>query len=166
MKRVTLAGAVVLSAATGVALAQGTTAPTPPAQTAPAPAPSAQPSAGTQPNAASDGMRMGETATALVRFVTTKPADITASRLVGATVYNNQNESIGEIQDLVIENGKTLTGVVVSTGGFLGIGERYALIDPSSIVLSQRDGTTRAFINTTKEDLKNAPPFTYDRKKS
>jgi sporulation protein YlmC with PRC-barrel domain len=166
MKRVTIAGAVVLSVLSSVVLAQGTPAPTPPAQSPPAPTtPPAQPS-GTQADTGSGGMRMGETATALVRFVSVKPADVTSSSLIGTTVYNNQNESIGEIEDLVIANGKTISGVVVSTGGFLGMGERYSLIEPSSIVLNQRDGKTRAFINTTKEDLKNAPPFNYEKKRS
>ena len=168
MKRVTVAGAVVLSALSSVVLAQGTPAPTPPAQQSPpAPAtPPAQPSAGTQADTGSGGIRMGDTATALVRFVSVKPADVTTSSLIGTTVYNNQNESIGEIEDLVIENGKTISGVVVSTGMFLGMGERYSLIEPSSIVLNQRDGRTRAFINTTRDDLKNAPPFKYEKKRS
>ena len=46
------------------------------------------------------------------------------------------------------------------------MGERYVLLEPSSIVLSQKDNNTRAFINTTRDDLKNAPPFNYSKKRS
>ena len=74
-------------------------------------------------NASDAGMRMADTATVAVKFVTVQPADLMASKLIGTNVYNNQNESLGEIEDVVVQNGKSITGVVVSVGGFLGMGE-------------------------------------------
>ena len=112
------------------------------------------------------GISMAKSATFAVRFVSSKPADLMASKLVGLNVYNNQNEELGEIEDLVIDNGKTLTGVVVSVGGFLGMGERYVLIDPATIVVNQQDGDWKAFVDTSKDTLKNAPQFTYGNAKS
>ena len=112
------------------------------------------------------GLRMANSATMAVRFVTVKPADFMTSKLVGTNVYNNQNESLGEIEDLVIDNGKTITGVVVSVGGFLGIGDSYVVLDPSTIVLNEKDGSWRAFVDTTKDNLKNAPKFKYTKKQS
>jgi sporulation protein YlmC with PRC-barrel domain len=112
------------------------------------------------------GMKMANSAGMAVRFVTVKPADFTSSKLVGAKVYNNQNESLGEIEDLVIDNGKTISGVVVSIGGFLGLGETYVLLDPSTIVLNQQDGKWRAYVDTSKDTLKNAPKFAYNKKSS
>ena len=88
------------------------------------------------------------------------------SRLMGAKVYNNQNETLGEIEDLVVEDGKTLSGGVVSVGGFLGIGDSYVVLDPSTIVLNQKDGSWRAHVDTTKDTLKNAPKFNYTKKQS
>jgi sporulation protein YlmC with PRC-barrel domain len=108
------------------------------------------------------GMMMGDTATATLKFVQLSEADVMASKLNDLDVYNNQNENIGEIEDLVIQDGKTISGVVVSVGGFLGIDDRYVLLDPSSIVLNDQDGTLRAFVNTSKDELTNAPEFTYD----
>ena len=107
------------------------------------------------------GMTMGTTSTVAVRFVDVSPADIMASRLDDLDVYNNNNENIGEIEDFVIRDGKTITGVVVSVGGFLGIGDRYVLLDPSSIVLHDQDGDLRAMVNTSKEELNSAPEFEY-----
>ncbi len=136
------------------------------AQTTTAPVTTAPPGTGAPAAAAGGAIHTVDTSTVAVRFVTLKPADLMSSKLVGTNVYNNQNESIGEIQDLVIENGKTVTGVVVSVGGFLGMGEHYVLIDPSTLVLSQKDGTMKALINTSKDNLKNAPAFTYSKNKS
>jgi hypothetical protein len=109
---------------------------------------------------------MANSATVAVKFVTVKPADLMSSKLVGANVYNNQNESLGEIEDLVVENGQTITGVVVSVGGFLGIGESYVVLDPSTIVLNERDGSWRAYVDTSKDNLKNAPKFNYTKAKT
>ncbi|CAO4139639.1 PRC-barrel domain-containing protein [Methylorubrum thiocyanatum] len=109
------------------------------------------------------GMTMADTATAKIKFVTAKPAEVTSSKLVGKNLYNKQNETIGEVEDLVIDNGKTVTGVVVSVGGFLGMGERYVLVDPSSIFLHKADGKLKAMVDTDKDALKNAPEFKYNK---
>ena len=125
------------------------------------------PAPGTAMPASSDmGMKMAETATVKLKYVTVKPADVMSSKLVGTTVYNNKNENVGEVEDLVIENGKTVTGVVVSVGGFLGMGESYVVLDPSTLAISDKDGKWTVHADTDKDTLKNAPKFTYSKKKS
>jgi sporulation protein YlmC with PRC-barrel domain len=114
-------------------------------------------------DSATGGMTMADHATAAPHYVTTAPADMMSSKLVGMNVYNNQNEKLGEVEDLVIDNGKTVTGVVVSVGGFLGMGEHYVLIDPASIAVSDKDGTMRGVVDTNKDNLKAAPGFTYKK---
>lgn len=130
--------------------------------TAPAPA-TAMPAASTDMGM---GMKMADTATVKLKYVTVKPADVMSSKLVGTTVYNNKNETVGEVEDLVIENGKTLTGVVVSVGGFLGMGESYVVLDPSTLAISNKDGKWAVHADTDKDTLKNAPKFEYSKKKS
>jgi sporulation protein YlmC with PRC-barrel domain len=133
------------------------------AQTTPtAPAPGTAMPAGT----ADTGMKMADTATVKLKYVTVKPADVMSSKLVGTTVYNNKNENVGEVEDLVIENGKTVTGVVVSVGGFLGMGESYVVLDPSTLAISNKDGKWAVHADTDKDTLKNAPKFEYSKKKS
>jgi sporulation protein YlmC with PRC-barrel domain len=158
-----LASAVLIASPTlaqdtAPAAPEGTTSS--PADLAPdANAPAAASTAGTT----GGGMMMGDSSTATVKFATLSEADVMASKLEGIDVYNNQEENIGEIEDLVIKDGKTISGVVVSVGGFLGMGDRYVLLDPASIVLSkQDDGDLRAFVNTSKDELTNAPEFTYE----
>ena len=109
------------------------------------------------------GMTMADTATAKIKFVTSKPADVTSSKLVGKNLYNKNNENVGQIEDLVIDNGKTISGVVVSVGGFLGMGERYVLVEPSSIFLHRADGSLKAMVDADKDTVKNAPEFKYDK---
>ena len=113
---------------------------------------------------AEGGMKMADSATAKVQFITTQPADTLTSKLVGLSVYNNSNESVGEIEDFVILDGKTIHAVIVGVGGFLGIGERYVAVSPASITLSKKDDRLRAMLNTSKDELKNAPAFEYKKK--
>lgn len=167
MKKLLLTAATLCSVS-GLALAQ---------TSAPAPNPAASsanpstPGSTTAPNAgaaaaAPTGLRVANTATVALKFVSVKPADMMSSKLVGMKIYNNQNEGLGEVEDLVIDNGKTITGVVAGVGGFLGMGESYVVLDPATIVLNQKDGTWRAYVDTNKDNLKNAPKFNYSKKKS
>jgi sporulation protein YlmC with PRC-barrel domain len=110
------------------------------------------------------GLKIANTASVAVRFVEVKPADFLATKLLGINVYNNQDESLGEIQDIVFADGKSVTGVIVSVGGLLGLGESYIVLDPATIVLNQKDGSWRAYVDMTKDNLKNAPKFTYGEK--
>lgn len=140
-------GLALAAAATGPALAQSATT-TPAAMN----------------GMAMGGMQMADHASAQVKFVAVSPAEIMSSKLVGLTVYNNQNEKLGEVEDLAIDNGQTIKGVVVSVGGFLGLGERYVLIDPATVTISNKDNSMKAVVDTNKDTLKNAPEFKYTKK--
>ncbi|MFL9824076.1 PRC-barrel domain-containing protein [Rhodoplanes sp. SY1] len=167
MRRVLLTTTAMLALA-GVALAQSA-APSS-QQPSAAPAPADKPGSGAtaaQPRSSTPGAQGGlrsvdPGAQVRLTFYTVQAADMRASKLLGTEVYNLNNENIGDVEDLIIDNGKTIKGVVVSVGGFLGIGERNVALDPRSVVLSeQSDGSARLVVNTTKEDLKSAPPFNF-----
>jgi sporulation protein YlmC with PRC-barrel domain len=51
-----------------------------------------------------------------------------ASKLVGLDVYNEQNEKLGDIRELLIDRTGKVTGVVIGIGGFLGLGEHDILV--------------------------------------
>ena len=46
------------------------------------------------------------------------------SKLVGLNVYNQANEKLGDINELLVDNSGRIQGVVIGVGGFLGVGER------------------------------------------
>lgn len=109
------------------------------------------------------GIRSVDQAAAIrMMFYAVHPADMRASKLIGTNVYNLANENVGEVEDLIIDNGKTVKAVVISVGGFLGIGDHNIAVQPGSVILSERtDGSARVVINTTKDDLKKAPAFNF-----
>ena len=157
MRRVLLAGCSVVALASA-AWAQAPNAPKP-----------AEPSATQAPanQAGQPGVRTVEPAgTVRLTFYTVQASDMRASDLMGTDVYNLKNEEVGEVEDLILDNGKTVRAMIVSVGGFLGMGERYVSLDPGSVVISRQNGGTRIVVNTTKEELKNAPEFKWEKNAS
>jgi sporulation protein YlmC with PRC-barrel domain len=51
-----------------------------------------------------------------------------ASKLIGLNVYNNDNEKIGGITELLVDESGKVDAVVVGAGGFLGLGEHDVAI--------------------------------------
>src|SRR5438045_6805315 len=54
--------------------------------------------------------------------------DWRASKLGGLSVYNDKNESIGSINDLLTDKGGNIKAVVIGVGGFLGVGEHLVAV--------------------------------------
>jgi sporulation protein YlmC with PRC-barrel domain len=50
------------------------------------------------------------------------------SKLAGVDVYNDANEKIGDINDVILDRSGKVTNVIIGVGGFLGLGEHYVAI--------------------------------------
>jgi sporulation protein YlmC with PRC-barrel domain len=86
---------------------------------------------------------------------------LTAKTIIGNTVYNTSDETLGDVKDLMLnlEDGK-IEYLVIEFGGFLGIGEKLFAVPFSVLKL---DTTRHAFIlDQEKEVLANAPGFDKD----
>ncbi|MDR7032627.1 PRC-barrel domain-containing protein [Mesorhizobium sp. BE184] len=83
---------------------------------------------------------------------------ISASRVIGTSVYNTEGDSIGSIEDVMLD--KLSNGImfaVIGFGGFLGIGEKYHAIPWSSL---DYDGDKGGYVVPySKEQLKAAPAY-------
>ncbi len=99
----------------------------------------------------------------VVTYYAVQPADMTATSLMRTDVYNLQDERLGRIEDLVIGGGREIAAIVVGVGGFLGIGERYAALPPSAVVLTrQPNGSMCAVVDASRDALRNSPEFKYE----
>ena len=81
-----------------------------------------------------------------------------ASDLIGMTVNNYQNEKLGKVEDLAVdvESGR-IVQVVLSTGGFLGIGDTLTAVPPGAL---HHDIAQKVLhLDANKEKLKSAPKF-------
>ena len=104
------------------------------------------------------------TAPADAKFSTVSKDEMFSSKLKGLNVYNQKDESIGEIADLAIKDNQ-LDALILSVGGFLGIGEHYVAVSPSSVSVryDSKNNKWLASMNTSKEALKAAPEFKYPK---
>lgn len=80
--------------------------------------------------------------------------------LIGADVVNNMDEKVGTIADLVMDQDQKLVGVVLSVGGFLGIGEKWVAVPVEQIDFPSAEQPARLLAAVSEEQLKNAPDFT------
>jgi uncharacterized protein YrrD len=79
--------------------------------------------------------------------------------LVGRDVRNAQNEQIGKVDDLIIgPDGRV--GVVLSVGGFLGVGDRLVHVPFHAVQLTGQD---YLLYEGSKEQLAQLPAFDYDQ---
>jgi sporulation protein YlmC with PRC-barrel domain len=104
------------------------------------------------------------TAPANAKFATVAKDEMFSSKLKGLNVYNQKDESVGEITDIAIKNNQ-VDALILSVGGFLGVGERYVAVSPSSVNVryDSKNNKWLASMNTTKDALKAAPEFKYPK---
>jgi len=115
-----------------------------------------------------------------------------SSKLIGVNVYNDNNEKIGDINELIIDKSGKVDNVVLGVGGFLGMGEHYVAVpmeklkwvnepvrtsstttapaDKSTVGANSRPARAadekwypdHAVFNATKDQLKAMPQFKYN----
>jgi sporulation protein YlmC with PRC-barrel domain len=56
-----------------------------------------------------------------------------ASKVVGVNVYNDQDEKLGSISEVLIDKSGKVDGVIIGVGGFLGMGSHDIKVDMSKL---------------------------------
>ena len=153
--------AAVMSFGTSAALAQ--TATQPPASggatrsTAPAtgaPATRADP----MPNATGPTGNTGESTDYTgMRDAKTWERTHRVSKIIGTDVVNSKGEKIGDVEDIVLDAKGNVAYAVVSTGGFLGMGDKMHAVPWSAIRTTT--GTDNFMLDVDKDRLRTAPGF-------
>lgn len=157
MKIITPLATTVAAAAL---LTAGAVAQTPPKSTPPAPqtqtqqTPPAVPSQGASATQQQSGQWRG-------------------SQLIGLDVYNDKDENIGDINDVILGKDGKIELIVVGVGGWLGMGQHDVALSWEQVRFSEqpRKGDSanaekgekpdHAMVNMTKDQLKAMPAFKY-----
>ncbi|HEV8120932.1 MAG TPA: PRC-barrel domain-containing protein [Candidatus Polarisedimenticolia bacterium] len=83
---------------------------------------------------------------------------VSASKIIGEAVINQQKENLGKVHELVIDTELgAVAYVVLSFGGFLGMGNKLFAIPWQAFEFSAIE--YKLILNVNKEKLKNAPGF-------
>ncbi len=98
--------------------------------------------------------------------ITVIPSDAMGSNLVGLDIHNAANEDIGEIEDVVLDSDLKVKGLVLSVGGFVGVGSKYVVVDPSAVAITYDANAKewKAMMSATKDQLTAIPEFKYEGK--
>jgi PRC-barrel domain len=81
------------------------------------------------------------------------------SKVVGCTVVNEANETVGTIDDLIVTPSEKVPFAVLSVGGFLGMGSKYVVVPFSSLQVKDKQ---MVLPGATKDSLKALPDFKYN----
>jgi hypothetical protein len=86
--------------------------------------------------------------------------DYLASNLIGETVVNAKNETIGEVNDLVTDKDGKIVAVLIGAGGFLGIGEKDVAVPFQDLNIA-RDANNELtlMLNIDQDTIAAAPDY-------
>ncbi len=82
-----------------------------------------------------------------------------ASKVIGAAVYNAENQQIGTVDDMIMNHENQVDMVVISVGGFLGVGGKLVALPYGKV--ERADNGRVILADGSKENLEKLPSFTY-----
>ena len=87
--------------------------------------------------------------------ITIQSDQLRAHKMIGASVYDRNNEKIGGVQDLVLNKDGTVAQVVVDVGTFLGMGGKNVAVKFGDI----KTDNNRLTLDVTKDQLRQMAPY-------
>jgi hypothetical protein len=97
-------------------------------------------------------------------LLTTLPADAsTVTNYYKQNVYDPSDNKIGEVTDLLVQKDGKIPAVMIAVGGFLGMGEKDVAVAFDALQPTTKNDKVHLVMNTTKDALKSASGFKYDR---
>jgi sporulation protein YlmC with PRC-barrel domain len=99
------------------------------------------------------------------QIMTSVPGDsATVTHWYKQNVYDPADNKIGEIDDVLVDKDGKATALMIGVGGFLGMGEKHVAVPWNAVrTTSKNNNKFYLVMNSTKDALKNAPGFKYDR---
>jgi sporulation protein YlmC with PRC-barrel domain len=97
-------------------------------------------------------------------LMATMPGDsVTVSNWYKQNVYDASNNKIGEVEDVLVDKNGKITAVILSVGGFLGMDTKDVAAPFQAIHPTMKDNKWWLTMNTSKDSLKSAPGYRYDK---
>ncbi len=156
MRREIIAAASVLALMTGTAMAQSPS----PATGSPATgAPTATEMNKSGTTAPGGSAATGSTATGSASGLTGGQL-ASAESMMGKNVYGTDNEKVGEVEDVILDSNGQARQLVVSSGGFLGIGDKLIAVDINQATWDPQEERVK-LSGMTRDQVKEMAEFEY-----
>ena len=78
--------------------------------------------------------------------------------MIGVKIYNEQNERLGDVNEIILDPSGKVLGYVVGVGGFLGMGEHDIFVEPSKIKFVNEPARTASTTPANPPANSKAPP--------
>lgn len=114
------------------------------------------------PSAGRDPAATGSTASSGGHF--NAKGGLSADAVIGAEVKNQAKETVGTVEDVYLDKSGNVQEVVVSVGGFLGVGNKHVAVKWSDIQFGRDGNSLMLTTNWTKNSLKAMPEHKYERR--
>jgi sporulation protein YlmC with PRC-barrel domain len=99
-------------------------------------------------------------------FLKTLPMDaLLVSNLHTQAIYDPDEKKVGKVEDLLLDRSGKVEAVIISVGGFLGVGEKEVAVPFEAIKATEKESKTWLTIDATKDALKSAPGVSFDKVK-
>jgi sporulation protein YlmC with PRC-barrel domain len=92
-------------------------------------------------------------------FIDMGEGQIRASTMLGKEVFGQDEESIGEVADLVLQDDGQTRAAIIDVGGFLGVGEKRVAIPFNEIQTAQEGDNVKLTVAMSREQLEQAPEY-------
>src|SRR6202012_1502169 len=90
------------------------------------------------------------------------PDSWTVTNYYKQDVYDNAKNTVGKIDDVLLDKSGKVTALMVGVGGFLGAGEKDVALPFSAVKSEMKDNKWYLTVNESKDSLKNAAGYKYD----
>ncbi|MBM3578373.1 MAG: PRC-barrel domain containing protein [Alphaproteobacteria bacterium] len=78
-------------------------------------------------------------------------------------VYDPNEKKLGTIADMLFSADGSINAVMMNVGGFLGLGVKHIAVPVSAITITQKNNKSWLTLNTTKDLLKKATGYKFDK---
>jgi sporulation protein YlmC with PRC-barrel domain len=86
-----------------------------------------------------------------------------ATDMNGANVYDSQNQKVGDVKDIILDQEGRVAAVVLDVGSTLGMGGKYVAVAMNDLKITEENGKPRFSVSMTKDQLKSAQAFDLTR---
>ena len=172
MKKLASAAVLLLFVSAGALAQTPPETPQPPPSAPEAAKPEAAPPAPPPPEATQPGQTSPEAAQPSpsapkgTETMTAVPGEaVSVTEYYKQNVYDASDNAIGEVSDVLLDKDGHVTAMILSVGGFLGLGAKYVSVPFNALRVTEKDGKRSLVIDTTKDALMSAPGYQYDKTK-
>ncbi|PWK61473.1 PRC-barrel domain-containing protein [Roseicyclus mahoneyensis] len=94
-------------------------------------------------------------------YALVEATEVSTEVLMGKTVYDMNDNDVGQVTDMIINEAGEITNVIIDFGGFLGIGSSQASLsfDEMTILSTEGYDDVRIYVDATRDQIQDLPQY-------